>query len=124
MKIDDLQSLGEIPIFDMTNVTLKHLTTVVFSTLRLFMKYSQEAHPVHVQQIHIVNCGSLINRVMTLMKPFLKKEVAERIHTHLPESDTLQKFVPKDILPSEYGGSCGSIEIIREFWLEYLETHR
>lgn len=115
---------GEIPIFDMTNITLRHFTKLVFSTLRLFMKYSQEAHPVVVQQIHIVNCSSLVNRVMMVIKPFLKAEVAERIQTHLPDSDTLYKYIPKDILPKEYGGYCGSIEVIRSYWLEYLENHR
>lgn len=115
---------GEIPVFDMTNVSLRHLTRVVFSTMRLFMKYSQEAHPVYVHQIHIVNCSSLINRVMSIIRPFLKTEVAERIQTHLPNSDTLYKFIPKDILPKEYGGSGGAIDDLREFWMEYVESQR
>ena len=115
---------GEIPIFDMTNVTFRHLTKIVLSTMRLFMKYSQESHPVIVQQIHIVNCGSLLNRLMMILKPFLKTEVAERIQTHLPNSNTLFKFIPREVLPKEYGGTSGSIEDIRKVWLEYLDNHR
>lgn len=115
---------GEVPVFDMTNVTLRHITKVVFSSLRLFMKYSQEAHPVIVQQIHIVNCSSLVNRVMWLIKPFLKAEVAERIQTHLPGSDTLYKFIPRYVLPKEYGGLSGSIDETRAYWMEYLEANR
>lgn len=46
---------GEIPIFDMARVSYRHLTKIVLSTLRLYLKYTQEAHPVRVQQIHIVN---------------------------------------------------------------------
>lgn len=121
---DEVWADGEIPIFDMTNITLRHFTKIVFSTLRLFMKYSQEAHPVVVQQIHIVNCSSLVNRVMMVIKPFLKAEVAERIQTHLPDSESLFKYVPKEVLPKEYGGHCGSIETVRSYWLENLMNHR
>lgn len=32
---------GEIPIFDMAGFTLRHLTTVVLSILRCYMKYTQ-----------------------------------------------------------------------------------
>lgn len=32
---------GEIPIFDMKGLTLRHLTKVILSTLRLYMKYTQ-----------------------------------------------------------------------------------
>lgn len=32
---------GEIPIFDMAGFSLRHLTRVVLSTLRVYMKYTQ-----------------------------------------------------------------------------------
>lgn len=121
---DEIWSDGEIPVFDMNNVTLRHLTKVVFQTLRLFMKYSQEAHPVVVRQIHVVNCSSLLNRIMVIVKPFLKTEVAERIHTHLPGSKTIFKFISEEIFPKEYGGTGSSIESIRQVWLENLENQR
>ncbi|CRL03400.1 CLUMA_CG016526, isoform A [Clunio marinus] len=121
---EEVWSDGEIPIFDMTNITFKHFTKIVLSTLRLFMKYSQEAHPVIVRQVHIVNCSSLINKVMMVIKPFLKAEVAERIQTHLPESETLFKYIPKEILPKEYGGLAGPINNIRNFWMSYLDSFR
>jgi hypothetical protein len=122
--VDEIWSDGEVPVFDMNNVTLRHLTKVVFQTMRLFLKYSQEAHPVVVKQIHVVNCSSLLNRIMLLVKPFLKAEVADRIHTHLPGSTTIFKYIPKEIFPKEYGGSGGSIESTRQIWLRNLENQR
>lgn len=43
MKTNDQNGLteGEIPIFDMTGFSVKHITKVVLSTLRLYMKYTQ-----------------------------------------------------------------------------------
>lgn len=124
VNTDEIWADGEVPIFDMTNVTLRHFTKINFQTLRLFMKYSQEAHPVVVRQIHIVNCGSLLNRVMMIIKPFLKTEVAERIQTHLPGANSLFKYISKDVLPKEYGGTAGSVETTRKVWLGHLENQR
>lgn len=124
VTLDELWGDGEIPVFDMSNITLRHFTKIVFSTMRLFLKYSQEAHPVTVRQVHIVNCNSLVNRILQLIKPFLKTEVAERIHTHLPGAETLFKFIPRNILPKEYGGTQGPINTVRGFWLEFLTTYR
>ena len=124
VTMNEVWSCGEIAIFDMTNITLRHLTKIVFSTLRLFMKYSQEMHPIVIQQIHIVNCSSVVNSVMMAIKPFLKTEVTERMHTHLPDSETLYKYVPKEILPMEYGGYCGPLETVRNYWLDVLENWR
>jgi len=121
---EEIWASGEIPVFDMNNINIRHFTKVVFSTLRLYMQYSQNCHPVRVHQVHIINCSSLLNRVMMLLKPFLKAEVAERIHTHLPNSETLFKYIPKDILPDEYNGSAGSIENLRQYWLEFLGPYR
>jgi CRAL/TRIO domain len=124
VTLDELWGDGEIPIFDMNNITLKHFTKIVFSTMRLFLRYSQEAHPVTVRQVHIVNCNSLVNRIMMIIKPFLKVEVANRIHTHLPGSETLFMFIPRSILPKEYGGMLGSIEAMQNYWLGFLENYR
>lgn len=124
VTMDEVWSAGEVAIFDMTNITLRHFTKIVLSTLRLFMKYSQEMHPVIIQQIHIVNCCSMVNRVLMVIRPFLKAEVGERIQTHLAGSDTLFKYVPKEVLPKEYGGYNLSFETVRKYWIEVLDSHR
>lgn len=36
---------GEVPIFDMKGVSMWHLFKISLSTLRLYFKYVQEAHP-------------------------------------------------------------------------------
>lgn len=112
---DDLAE-GEVPIFDMAGVTLWHVLKVSLSTLRLYFKYAQEAHPVRVQQIHVYNCTPLINRIMSLIKPLLKPEVAARFQFHTPDSDTIFNFIPRDMLPNEYKGAAGPISEMKSYW--------
>lgn len=115
---------GEVPIFDMKGATIWHILKVTLSTLRLYFKYVQEAHPVRVQQVHVYNCSSLTNRIMTLIRPFLKPEVAARFQFHTPGSDTLYNFVPKDILPEEYGGNAGPMHLIKDHWVKIFMQRR
>ena len=68
-------SEGEIPIFDMAGYSLRHLTKTVLSSLRVYMKFVQEAHPVRLKEIHVLNCPSYLDKVLTVIKPFIKSEV-------------------------------------------------
>lgn len=48
MKTPDPNGLteGEIPIFDMAGFSVKHMTKLVLSTLRVYMKYTQVSEPI------------------------------------------------------------------------------
>lgn len=115
---------GEIPIFDMSRVSYRHLAKVILSTLRLYLKYTQEAHPVRVRHLHIVNCNPIIDKIMFLIKPFVRTENFNMIHFHTPGSTSLFKFVDKEYLPDEYGGSAGSISTQKVYWMDRIEKHR
>lgn len=120
----DNLAAGEVPIFDMNGVSIWHLLKVNLSTLKLYFKYAQEAHPVRVQQIHVVNCTPLINRIMSLIKPLLKPEVAARFQFHTPGSETLYDFIPREMLPEEYGGYAGPIKDIKDIWTKRFLAKR
>lgn len=36
----------------------------------------------------------------------------------------MEKFVPKELLPAEYGGKAGTVEEIKSFWLKKVEEKR
>ncbi|XP_055374812.1 alpha-tocopherol transfer protein-like [Condylostylus longicornis] len=117
-------SSGEVPIFDMAGFSLKHLTRVVMSSLRVYMKFTQEAHPVRLKEIHVINCPSYLDKVLMIVKPFIKSEVFKLVKFHIPDSDTFYKYVPKEMLPNEYGGVAGDIKSIKEKWIALLKDYR
>lgn len=84
----------------------------------------QEAHPVRAQQIHVYNCTPLINRIMSLIRPLIKPEVAARFQFHTPGSETIFKFIPREILPEEYGGDAGPIQTIADYWMTLFMEKR
>lgn len=46
------------------------------------------------------------------------------MHFHKPNSDTLYKFVPKDLLPNEYGGKAGEVSDIKADMQKKLDQYR
>jgi len=115
---------GEIIIFDMKNLTFKHLTKIVISTLRLFFKYLQDAHPVRIVQLHIINCTPVINRAMVLIKPFIYAKLYNALKFHNVGSlDNLYEYVPRDILPVEYGGEAQSMTELKKYWVSVLHNN-
>ena len=115
---------GEIIIFDMKNLTFKHLTRIVISTLRLYFKYLQDAHPVRILQLHIINCTPVINKAMMLIKPFMYTKLYNALKFHNVGSlDSLYEYVPREILPKEYGGNEKSMTELKSYWVNILNDH-
>lgn len=53
-----------------------------------------------------------MDKILALMRPFMKKELMDVLTLH-STLDTFYKYVPKQMLPLEYGGESGSIEKLR-----------
>ncbi|RZB41008.1 alpha-tocopherol transfer protein-like [Asbolus verrucosus] len=115
---------GEIPIFDMEKYSLRHLTKVTLPILKKYMLYTQEAHPIKLKQIHVINIPSFLDRCLALLKPFMKSEVASMIHFHLPNSETLYDYISKDVLPVEYGGNVGRLSEMKNEWIQKVNGKR
>ncbi|CAO1416038.1 unnamed protein product [Diamesa tonsa] len=115
---------GDIPIYDMSGYSLKHLTKITLSTMRSYMKFTQEAMPVKLKQIHLINVSPLTNKFLTLARPFINSEVREMLKLHAPNSTTLFDYIPQDILPEEYGGKGGTLADMKTKWIEEIESNR
>lgn len=119
----DIES-GEVIIFDMKNMTFKHLLKISIPTLRLYFKYLQEAHPVRIIQLHVINCTPLIHRAMAVIKPFIYAKLYNAMKFHDAGSmDSLYEFVPREILPANYGGDAETMEELKQHWVEVLDQH-
>ena len=58
-----------------------------------------------------------------MIKPFMKKELADVIHIHTPELDYnefYEKYVPRHCMPSDYGGSLPSFDELHSKNVETL----
>ncbi|KAI8434331.1 hypothetical protein MSG28_012403 [Choristoneura fumiferana] len=114
----------DIVVLDTKDITLRILTKLNISVARKLGKYQEEAMPIRLKQIHIYNAPGFIDKIFSVMKQFLHKDMAEMIHFHLPNSDTLYKYISKDDLPSDFGGNLPSMSEHMERVLKVLYKHR
>lgn len=73
----------------------------------------QEAHTMKIKSIHFINIPKLMDKIMSLMRPFLKKDLIDNIHIHQSGSGTLENIIPIEHLPKELGGKYKTLEEIQ-----------
>lgn len=76
---DDSISNGEVQICDIGDYTLSHMARISFTILRLYMHFLQEAHPVRLRAMHIINCPPFLNKMVSIVKPFIHDEVFKMV---------------------------------------------
>jgi len=123
-KLPQLVNDGDLPIFDMTGFSYRHLTKLSISTLKCYMKFTQEAFPVRLKQVHLINVSPVLSKVLMILKPFMKSNVRQLLNFHAPDSTTLYDHIPRELLPDELGGKAGSVSEIKELLLKRLTSQR
>ncbi|CAG5047575.1 unnamed protein product [Parnassius apollo] len=113
---------GDIYILDASVVSPSHLAKLSPSVIKKFLVCVQEAYPVKLKEVHVVNASPLVDKLVGIIKPFLKEKIKKRIFIHT-DMNTLYEYVPKDVLPIEYGGTCGSLKEINDAWAKKLEDY-
>lgn len=73
-----LMITGIVAVMDMAGFHLGYLPKVTLADLASVLKYSQMVEK-RVISVHIINCNSLISQVMSLVRPFLTKDLANKV---------------------------------------------
>lgn len=120
LKEEQVGVAGDVYIFDASVATPGHFSKVSPAMVKKFLICVQEAYPVKLKEVHIVNVSPLVDTIINFVRPFLKEKIRQRIHFH-SNLDSLYKFVPQKMLPKEYGGDAGtSAELTGKLKFTYL----
>ncbi|XP_017781429.1 PREDICTED: alpha-tocopherol transfer protein-like [Nicrophorus vespilloides] len=113
---------GHIIILDLQGITLTHIMKLGVMSIKKYFFFLQEALPFRLKGMHLINGVTFVDKLLALIKPFLKKDLLDSLQVHDSNNETLFEIVDKSCLPNEIGGSVGSIfEIhtaIKRFFLE------
>jgi CRAL/TRIO domain len=88
------------------------------------MKFTQEAFPVKLKKIHLINVSPVLNKVLLVLRPFMNSRVRNSMNFHLPNTTTMFDDVPQELLPNEYGGKAGAMSEIKKNFIKQIEANR
>ncbi|KAK7871767.1 hypothetical protein R5R35_014034 [Gryllus longicercus] len=98
---------GYVFIMDARNLRFGHIFKTSISMLRKIAIYTQEAEPIRMKEVHVINMNYLGEKILFLLKPFLGKELQKVLHFHSGAMEAFYEAFPKDVLPQEFGGTSG-----------------
>ena len=122
LKEEQVGVAGDVYILDASVATPSHFAKFTPAIVKKFLICVQEAYPVKLKEVHVVNVSPLVDTIVNFVKPFLKEKIRNRIFMH-SDMKTLYEYIPKEILPTEYGGDAGPIQAIHDTWLKKLEEY-
>nr|CAD7458088.1 unnamed protein product [Timema tahoe] len=114
---------GDVYILDASVATAAHFAKFTPAIVKKFLVCVQEAYPVKLKEVHVVNVSPLVDTIINFAKPFLKEKIRNRIFCHPDGFESLYKYIPQEMLPSEYGGYAGPIDVIHREWVKKLDSY-
>lgn len=114
---------GHVILFDTKNVAFGHVGRLSPMGLKKFLYYLQDGLPVRLKGFHFMNTTAVMDVILNMMKPFMKKELMDMLHMH-STLESLDKSIPLDVLPNEAGGKAGPLMELHEKQIKKLEDNR
>ncbi|XP_075227485.1 alpha-tocopherol transfer protein-like [Lycorma delicatula] len=123
-NINEDLSEGRILILDSKGTTPQHFFKFTPTFLKKADTCSTKAYPHRYANIHVVNVMNYMHTTLSIFKMILGNKLGSRLITHL-NYETLHDYVPKNILPKEFGGTYPhSLEEIRDLTYEKMVMKR
>ncbi|XP_076167078.1 alpha-tocopherol transfer protein isoform X3 [Ptiloglossa arizonensis] len=114
------QIAGAVVIFDMDGLSLQQTWQFNPPFAKRIVDWLQDAVPLRIKNIHIVNQPYLFNMVFALFKPFLREKLKSRIIFHGKDQKSLHEYMSPKCLPDCYGGTLKMPRVTGPQWLELL----
>lgn len=94
----------------MEGVQFGHVARIGIMTVKHYLYYLQEALPFRLKGLHMINVSPVVDKIVFLMKPFMKKELWDIFHLH-STMESVHEFIDADVFPSDYeGGKAACIK--------------
>ncbi|CAH4028079.1 unnamed protein product [Pieris brassicae] len=127
MSIDVLQyETGTWPglevVINFDGYTTGHMAKIDLRNVQQILYYLQEAIPLKLKKLHLLNAPSYFDRLMTIMKPFVKNEMISLLEFYTDGFKNIGKLLPLEAFPKDVGGNYKTVAELNEEVFKKLET--
>lgn len=116
----ETQVNGAVVIFDMDGLTMQQAWQFTPPFAKRIVDWLQDAVPLRIKGIYIINQPKIFNVVFSLFKPILREKLRNRIVFLGTDREALYKCISKECLPPCYGGTVNAPRVQGEQWYELL----
>ncbi|XP_065089911.1 alpha-tocopherol transfer protein isoform X2 [Ochlerotatus camptorhynchus] len=116
----ETQVNGAMVIFDMDGLTMQQAWQFTPPFAKRIVDWLQDAVPLRIKGIHIINQPKIFNVVFALFKPILREKLRNRIVFHGTDRESLYKHISQECLPPCYGGTVNAPRVLGDQWYELL----
>ncbi|XP_026324471.1 alpha-tocopherol transfer protein-like [Hyposmocoma kahamanoa] len=123
MECDNATITGTQGVLDLDGVTIGHFVQMTPSVIKKMVVTTQESLPFRVKGNHYLNTPAGFEIIFNAIKSLLSEKNQNRLYVHNKNYEEMYKYIPKDVLPAEYGGNGGTIKEIIECWKEKVQEY-
>lgn len=123
---DNMMIAGEIGLIDMAKASISELLHINPSFIKRMSILNQNASPIRLKALHFINTPLGFTTALNMFRGLMTEKNRKKllIHSHGNDLESLHKFIPKSILPKEYGGEAGTIDDLIADWVNILTENR
>lgn len=123
MKEENTQVRGVVVIMDFDGMGMSQVRSLTPAWSKRLLNFIQDAMPLRLKQVHMVNQPFVFNMVWTLFKPFVKEKLSKRMFFHGKDRKSLMKHINAANLPANYGGELPTINYGAKDWYPAISDH-
>ncbi|XP_068144671.1 retinol-binding protein pinta [Drosophila tropicalis] len=120
---DNAMISGFVEIIDMKGIGAGHIFQFDAVLVKKLAVLGDKAWPYRPKGFHFVNAPTAAEKFMSIAKSLMSEKIRKRFHIH-SKLESLYKYVPKECLPVEYGGSNGTVQDVIDTWTEKLLQYK
>lgn len=112
------QIRGFVVVSDYKNMGLQILSIFTPTLQRQFIKSALKLAAVRLKQVHLLNIHPSVISLAQIALSFFSEKLQKRIIFH-KDMESLYRYIPKEILPQEYGGKVPQ-KVMTDAWIQQL----
>lgn len=113
---------GFVAVVDLRNSCMKHLLSISLESIKLAADLTEHALPIKFDKIHIVYQNRITDVIYSLARPFLSKELSNRIVFHGDDLKGLHRQISPALLPPDLGGKFRSYHAINYYNVQLRQS--
>ncbi|XP_052867246.1 alpha-tocopherol transfer protein-like [Anopheles cruzii] len=122
--MDPLVQLNGIRIiFDFDGLSMSHVAQASPKHAMVSLQWIQKCCPLQLKSIHIVNNSMLFNVLFTIFKPFISKDLRDKMFFHNRDFSSLIKCISPKCLPPAYGGTLDAPECEGQLLGDFMQLY-